>query len=329
MKIVFCEECGGRNSVTPEQIKNSEATPPVCRFCGNVMSSETIISYEGVAATSGAIDTTKYHILVIDDDTFYLEMAKTVLGRDYKISIASSGEEGLALALSRQPDLILLDVQMPRVDGYETCRELKRNSKTRGIPVFFVSAKTEGDDEYKGLSLGAVDYICKPLQLDVLNARINLQLRLQVLLAQEKEKQADLKKTLLEFTLRAEKEQEQLVQEKNDFQAVVNRMGEMVTLGDKQMRITWANQAVLDTLKTSLANIVGRHCYEVFANNTTLCPQCPLGADGTADFSQIVTCQRQGEEGPPLEQVHIPLLNDEGFPTGIAHVVKEKTAWLV
>lgn len=329
MKIIFCEECGGRNSVTPEQIEESADKPPVCQFCGNLMSSETIVSYNGVGDSAEAVDTSQYSILVIDDDTFYLEMAKSILGKDYTISVATSGEEGIAMALDQLPDLILLDVQMPGMDGYDTCMQLKKNRTLRHIPILFVSARSEGEDEYKGLALGAVDYICKPLQLDVLNARINLQFRLKLLLDQEKEKQEDLQKSLLDCTLRSEEEQEQLVQEKNNFQAIVNTMQEMVTIEDTRKRIVWVNQSTLKGLDKTLSELLGRHCYEVYAGSTSVCPECPVADGDRLTSNRPVVIQRKEGEGPPLDMTHLPLFNEDGDLTGIAHIVKERTAWLV
>ncbi len=330
MNVIFCEECGGRNSVTPEQMAQCDKHPPVCTICGNVMAPETIISYDGAAAGSPrAVDTSQYHLLVIDDDAFYLEMARTVLGRDYQITTAGSGEEGIRLASEQKPDLVLLDVEMPGMDGYETCLKFKNDTKLRHIPVLFVSASSGNENEYRGLELGAVDYIHKPLQLDVLNARIGLQLRLKQLLEKEKAQQKKIRESLQQFTLLAEQEQETITQERNNLRAILNSMSEMVTMENVEKKILWANQSTLNFLNLTPSEVLGRYCYEVFSGGDKVCLQCPFENGSGQDVGKPVTISRQAEDAPPLEQIHIPLYNDEGELTGAAHVVKEKTAWLI
>ncbi len=98
----------------------------------------------------------------------------------YRVRAANSGERALAIARSDlQPDIILLDVMMPGMDGYEVIRQLKQDEATRGIPVIFVTALTESSEEQRGLALGAVDYITKPFNPDIVLARIKTQLELK------------------------------------------------------------------------------------------------------------------------------------------------------
>jgi len=331
MNVIFCEECGGRNTVTADEMVRCREKPPVCSICGNVMSPETIISYDrdGTDLSTQAVDTSRYHLLVIDDDRFYLDVARTILGKEYRISTASSGEEGLRLALEVRPDLILLDVSMEGMDGYETCRKLKKNPELRHIPVLFISAMSEGENEFRGLEVGAVDYIRKPLQLDVLNARIGLQIRLKQLLDKEKEQQEKLKQSLHQFSLHAEQEQEKLARERNNLQTIVHCMKEMVSIQDTEHRIVWANQAALRTFGLSASEVCGKHCYRLFAGRTEVCAQCPLENNEGADVGKPVKIEREDTQAPPFEQVHVPLYDDDGTYTGVAHIVKEVTAWLV
>ena len=98
---------------------------------------------------------------------------------EYKIKVATGGVQGLELAVQKpQPDLILLDIMMPGIDGYEVCRRLKADDRTRHIPVIFLSALDKESDELQGLDAGAVDFITKPFKLEVVRARINTQLEL-------------------------------------------------------------------------------------------------------------------------------------------------------
>lgn len=120
-------------------------------------------------------------ILIIDDTPANLRLMGDLLKNEYRIGIAKNGEDGLKYATSDdKPALILLDVMMPGMDGYEVCRRLKADSSTKNIPVLFVTAMGEVEDETKGLSIGAVDYITKPINPSVLRARIRTHLELHL-----------------------------------------------------------------------------------------------------------------------------------------------------
>lgn len=111
--------------------------------------------------------------LVIDDDINVRNVLDVKLRTRemYDVDLAADGAEGLALARKHAPDLIILDVRMPGMDGYEVCRQLKADSLTKDIPVIFATALDQAGDEEKGLNLGAIDYVTKPLSLPILCAR--------------------------------------------------------------------------------------------------------------------------------------------------------------
>lgn len=111
-------------------------------------------------------------ILIVDDIAVNIQMLFEALRHDYEIIFAIDGPEALRLALQEQPELILLDVMMPGMDGHAVCRQLKAQPETQSIPVIFVSAMDEDVDEVQGLSLGAVDYLTKPVRIPVARARI-------------------------------------------------------------------------------------------------------------------------------------------------------------
>ena len=103
-------------------------------------------------------------ILLVDDKPANIQVAHNILKDTYTIKIATSGAKALDLATALpQPDLILLDIMMPEMDGYEVCSQLKSNPGTRDIPIVFLTGKTDAEDETKGFELGAIDYIHKPL----------------------------------------------------------------------------------------------------------------------------------------------------------------------
>jgi signal transduction histidine kinase len=133
-------------------------------------------------------------ILIVDDTPTNLKVLFTVLNQSgFKVSIAKSGESALEKVKEALPDLILLDVMMPGIDGFETCRRLKASLKTKDIPVIFMTVLSEVVDKVKGLKLGAVDYITKPIEQEEVLARINVHLELrkaQLRLVQEEKMSA-------------------------------------------------------------------------------------------------------------------------------------------
>lgn len=119
-------------------------------------------------------------ILVVDDERLNINVLVELLKDKYKMMAAKNGEQALkAVHSSNRPDLILLDIMMPDMDGYEVCRRLKADDNTKEIPIIFISAMSEVSDETKGFELGAVDYITKPISPAVVLARVNTHLVLQ------------------------------------------------------------------------------------------------------------------------------------------------------
>lgn len=118
------------------------------------------------------------NILLVDDESTNLRVLKQVLQDDYRLTFAKSGQEALRLVQADRPDLILLDVMMPVMTGFETCERLKADPASRAIPVIFVTALKDAMDEAKGLELGAVDYITKPISPAVVKIRVKTHLSL-------------------------------------------------------------------------------------------------------------------------------------------------------
>jgi len=119
-------------------------------------------------------------ILIVDDMPANIRVLADTLKSDYRVRVATSGTKALEIAASEPPpDLILLDVMMPEMDGYEVCRRLKGDPRTSHIPVIFVTAKDEAEEEALGLGLGAVDYITKPFHLPIVRARVRTHVNLK------------------------------------------------------------------------------------------------------------------------------------------------------
>ena len=114
----------------------------------------------------------KFRILIVDDEPNNLKLFQQIFGGTYDLKFARDGTNALIATDKHKPDLILLDIMMPKMDGYEVCRRLKANKKTAGIPVIFVTALGAVDDETKGFQLGCVDYITKPISPSIALARV-------------------------------------------------------------------------------------------------------------------------------------------------------------
>jgi adenylate cyclase len=131
-------------------------------------------------------------VLIVDDTPTNITVVSGVLKEKYRTKVATNGEKALALAAGpEKPDLILLDVTMPGMDGYEVCRRLKESHRTADIPVIFLTAKTESGDEENGFDVGAVDYIHKPFSAPIVLARVRTQLTLKDALNEAQEAQAE------------------------------------------------------------------------------------------------------------------------------------------
>ena len=146
-------------------------------------------------------------ILIVDDKPENLTVINEILCQEYKVKATTNPEIALKIAGSAElPDIIMLDIMMPVMDGYEVCRRLKANPITKNIPVIFITSKTDEIDEAKGFELGAVDYITKPVSPSRIKARVKTHLTLhnqnKVLEEKVQERTAELNRTRLEIIQR-------------------------------------------------------------------------------------------------------------------------------
>ena len=147
-------------------------------------------------------DKSSGNILIVDDTEANIDILVDTLGSDYEVSVAMDGQSALDDVKENIPDLILLDIMMPGMDGYEVCRQLKKDPETHHIPIVFLTAMTGDEDEAKGLNLGAIDYITKPFNQDLVKSRIKNHLELK-LLQDDLEMQVRLRTKQLEQTQEA------------------------------------------------------------------------------------------------------------------------------
>ena len=118
----------------------------------------------------------KNRILIVDDEKSNLLILNSILGQEYSLLMARNGGEAIERAMEHMPDLILLDVIMPGIDGYDVITTLKRSEKTRGIPVIFITGLNSPEDEEKGLSLGAAGHIAKPFSPAMVRQQVESQI---------------------------------------------------------------------------------------------------------------------------------------------------------
>ncbi len=184
-------------------------------------------------------------ILLVDDERLNLNILMKILSHDYRIKVATNGDQALQRAASNpRPDLILLDIRMPGLSGYQVCRSLKRNPDTRAIPVIFLTALSEEEDEKQGLALGAVDYITKPLRPSIIQARIRTHLGLKKAHEELAQRNAELENML---TLRESVEQIA----RHDLKTPLNGILGSVDLLSEDAAIRDRHGPILDLLERS------------------------------------------------------------------------------
>jgi two-component system cell cycle response regulator len=177
----------------------------------------------------------KQTVLVVDDQPLNVDILHDILRADYRVKVALNGEQALNLAISgAPPDLILLDIMMPGMDGYEVCRRLKINPLTRAIPLIFVTAMSDVIDESKGFDLGAVDYITKPVNPALVQARVRAQLALY-------DQSRRLEEMVHKRTEELQRANQRLIQERARFEWVVRTADDGYLILDRQGLVLFAN----------------------------------------------------------------------------------------
>ncbi len=204
--------------------------------------------------------TKKIDILIVDDRPENL-LSLTALLQELEVNVisASSGNEALALLLQYDFALVLLDVQMPEMDGFEVAKLMQANKKTREIPIIFVTAiSMEQKHISRGYAAGAVDYLCKPIDPAILQGKVKVFCDLHD--SRRKEKEVV----------------EALRQSKNQWEMTFNSISDLVTIHDTNFRIVRVNRATCEFFNKEAEELVGRNCYEFFHNSFNECENCPI-----------------------------------------------------
>ena len=205
-------------------------------------------------------DSAKHTILIIDDRPDDLKlMANCLEEADFKIMTAQNGESGLDIARRVQPDLILLDVLMPGIDGFETCRRLKAEASVQEIPVIFMTSLTETEHKITGFEVGGVDYITKPIQIAEVLARVKAHLAGRVLQKQLEAQNVQLQQEIAERKRAAQKEEEQL----HFLQTLLNTIPSPIFYKNAAGRYTGCNKAFEDFIGKPAEAIIGHTVYDM------------------------------------------------------------------
>ena len=212
-------------------------------------------------------------ILIVDDEPSNLHILVEGLSTDYDVRISTSGEQALTFIESTRPDLILLDIMMPGMNGYEVCTILKGKPKTKGIPIIFVTALTEEESEEKGFAMGAIDYIHKPYKLALVRARIRTHITAQGMLDRLIEKNFDLHDKLLEIESLAmeldvrEKELKQLSSKHQLFFHALTSTADGVVITNSTGKIIAVNPSFCRITGYDEANSLNMHIHDIKQNN--------------------------------------------------------------
>lgn len=225
-------------------------------------------------------------ILIVDDTPANIGIISSSLESfGYRVLAAQDGEEGLQRAAFAQPDLILLDVMMPKIDGFEVCRRLKKQANTRDIPVIFMTARVEIEDKVNGFKAGAVDYVTKPLQIDEVISRVETQLSLSAMqkrleiqnaqlqryreqleqrVAERTVELADANKRLLAEIEERKRTAKELAAREREFRTLAENAPDDILRYDRECRAIYLNSRLASTLGENADDFLGRTPREAY-----------------------------------------------------------------
>ncbi|MEA1916021.1 MAG: hybrid sensor histidine kinase/response regulator [Campylobacterota bacterium] len=235
-------------------------------------------------------------ILAVDDTPANLKLLTSLLSvNGYKVRPASSGEMALRSVEHKQPDIILLDIRMPNMDGFEVCRRLKSSDISKNIPVIFISAMDDISDKVKAFSVGGIDYVTKPFEPEEVLARINTHITLRTL-----QKELQSQNIILKELMKKQQEQEHMLIEQSKMAA----MGEMISAIAHQWR------QPLNTLALYIQDIEGAYeddaLNDKYINNTISqsMKQINFMSSTIDDFRNFFTPNKDKEHFLVMEQIN-------------------------
>jgi formate hydrogenlyase transcriptional activator len=263
----------------------------------------------------------KGDLLIIDDDLSALQILEDLLSREgYEVRGAPNGQTGLMFAREDPPDLILLDIRLPDIDGFQVCRRLKEDQKTSNIPVIFLSGLEDVEDKVKGFEAGGVDYITKMLKGEEVLARVETHLTLKRLQKQIEAQNAQLQQEIT----KSKKSEEKIRHAAEEWRTTFDSIKEPISIHDKDFRIVKVNKAFAAAFGMEIKEILGKKCYEIVHATGEPWPICPhrqtleSGKQVTAEFFEP-------RLGRFLEVSASPIFNDQDEVIGSVHIAKDIT----
>ncbi len=263
----------------------------------------------------------KGNLLIVDDDLLFRQAVEALLTREgHKVRCAPNGQMALMFAREDPPELILLDIRLPDMDGFQVCRRLKEDSQTSNIPVIFISGLDEVVDKVKGFVAGGVDYITKPFQGEELSARVELHLSLRRLQEQIEAQNAQLQQEVTKSKLAEQK----IKQAAEEWRTTFDSIKDLVSVHDKDFRIVRANKAFAAAFGMEIRELLGKKCYEIIHATEEPWPNCPhretlgCGKSVTEEFLEP-------RLGRYLQVAASPICNEQNEVIGSVHIAKDIT----
>jgi len=192
------------------------------------------------------IGASRSSVLVVDDESSNIIALMNILNPEHTVYAAKNGENALAVAQKQQPDVILLDIVMPDMDGYTVISELKKLEATRNIPVIFISGLGKANDEEKGLALGAADYITKPFSPALVKLRVLNQIKL---IEKFRANEYEIAQTM-----------EKVEKDAHWYKSILDAIPMPISVTDTDMRWTFVNKASEEFLGAKREDMYGEHC---------------------------------------------------------------------
>jgi formate hydrogenlyase transcriptional activator len=261
------------------------------------------------------------NLLIVDDDLYSRQILETMLTQEgYDVRCAPNGETALMFAGEDPPELILLDVRMPDMSGYEVCRRLKEDQRTCSVPVIYISALTDEADKVRGFAEGAVDYVTKPLYAEELLARVKTHLTLSRMQKQIEAQNAQLEQEII----KSKRAEEKIKQVAEEWRATFDSIRDPVSIHDREYRIVRANRAFAEAFGMEIRAVLGKRCFEIVHGTEAAWPACPHRQ--TLESGKPVTEEVfEPRLGKYLQVSVSGIWNGQHEMTGSVHIIKDIT----
>jgi len=260
-------------------------------------------------------------LLLVDDDLSALQTMEAFLVREgYEVRCALDGHTALMFAREDPPELILLDIRLPDMDGFEVSQRLKEDQETRNIPVIFISGLGEVVDKVKGFAAGGVDYITKPFQGEEMLARVEVHLTLRRL-----QKKVEAQNVQLEQEItKSKRAEEKIKQVAEEWRTTFDSITDLVSIHDRDFRIVRANQTFASSFGMEIGAVLGKRCYEIIHATEEPWPTCPHRQ--TLESGRAVTEEFfEPRLGRYLQVSASPIRNEKNEVIGSVHISKDVT----